>query len=123
MDSISLQLEQADLDRLDRWRRETDPVTDREEAARQLIEIALNDVENIHADRPPELVDAIANGIALALYLETENRRSGGGNIADDLHRLHDCFHEIGALLGVPMSQLQVFDRLYAIRDTPEAKN
>jgi hypothetical protein len=36
---------------------------------------------------------------------------------------LHDCFHEIAALLSVPMSQLQVFDRLYAMRDTPETKN
>jgi hypothetical protein len=123
MVSISVLLDQADMDRLDKWRREVDPVVEREVAARQLIEIALNEVENIRTDVAPELVDTIGNGIAMALSLETENRATGGGDIADALHRLHDCFHQIGALLGVPGSQLQVIDRINAIREAPDQKN
>jgi hypothetical protein len=121
--TLTVSLDQSGLERLDRWRQEVEPVVERDEAARHLIEIALDDANNISTDVAAEVVETIGNGIALTLALETKDREAGGGTFGTDLHRLHELFQQIGALLGVPMSQLQVFERVAAMTNKPDRKN
>ena len=123
--SILLHLSDTDLERIDQWRREIEPVSTRNEAAEQLISIALDDVEMKGTGLVShEVIEEMADAISTALELGLRASRNGQSDVAKTAHRIHETLQGIGILLGIKREQLSsVSERLDAIREAPDKKN
>jgi hypothetical protein len=122
---ITVVLEPEDMERLDRWRAEVEPVDDRETAAANLIYIALDDVEGKNNHAGAEVSDTLALGVSMAMKLAADAHRDGLNEVQKAALRIQEIFTDISVHLNVNFGELagSVLERLDAADEAPNERN
>jgi hypothetical protein len=124
-DRITVELDDEEVARMDRWRQEVDPPEDREVAAAALIFIGLDEVEGKNCHAGAEVVDTLSLGISAAMKLEADARAAGQSDLAAQAHRIHEMFQELAVYLNTDAGEMaeSVYDRLDAVDEAPDRKH
>ena len=124
-DRITVELDDEEVTRMDRWRLEVDPPESREAAAATLVFIGLDEVEGKSCHVGAEVTDTLSLGISAAMKLEADARAAGQTDLATQAHRIHEIFQELAAYLNTDAVEMaeSVFDRLDAVDEAPDSKH